>query len=229
MMLYIVIHENLIRNLKILVTFHRNGFVNHAAHCVVAVVVVGLVSLDDFASLPVATVGAIFAYVFSDQISGLLLFKILTINAPVWFWNRSLSSVLLCTRFELFKMRMRLPITLTNVPGQYNYSCLNLFITDYWYKFGKWLTHAIIERKRSVVSNTASQQNLALTNISTFNFYMIRLIRVFMVWLWEERIFALIKCLRWRKWLQVQLKPWVGGAGQTVRDLFCLVHTKKSH
>ena len=129
-----------------------------------------LVSLDDFASLPVATVIAIFAYVFSDQISGLLLlFKILTINAPVWFWDRSLSSVLLCTRFELFKMRMRLPITLTNVPGQYNYSCLNLFITDYWYKFGKWLTHAIIERKRSVVSNTASQQNLALTNILYFD------------------------------------------------------------
>ena len=41
MMLYIVIDENLIRNLKILVTFHRNGFVNHAAYCVVAVVVVG--------------------------------------------------------------------------------------------------------------------------------------------------------------------------------------------
>ena len=43
-----------------------------------------LVSLDDFASLPVATVSAVFAYVVSDQISGLLLLlKILTINAPV--------------------------------------------------------------------------------------------------------------------------------------------------
>lgn len=43
-----------------------------------------LVSLDDFASLPVATVSAVFAHVVPDQISGLLLlFKILTINAPV--------------------------------------------------------------------------------------------------------------------------------------------------
>ena len=48
MMLYIVIHENLIRNLKILVTFHRNGFVYHAAYCVVAVVVVGFGVLGRF-------------------------------------------------------------------------------------------------------------------------------------------------------------------------------------